>query len=355
MDAQRIKEYIIVNEKIEFILEELDCHSIKSHDNNRYITAGYRDGDNQKALCIYTDSLNVDSYTRDIEDNYGNSDIFSLVCFVKDMYFTQALKWVTDTLGIDYYNDEEDDIPESLVITRMLMDMMNGDSETEEEVKLKPIDEKILTYYKPIVNDLFYKDGVDYETQRLFEIGFDEESQRFTIPIRDELAVLVGVKGRQVSKDTLGEKYIYLERCAKSKILYGLHMTMEYIKQERKVFVVESEKSVLVLWSRGIRNVVAIGGHKLSKTQIEKLTRLGVEEVILCYDQDVHRMDNGKIDKSLYLKEANKFIPQIKVTAMVDLKGNILHDRESPVDDAAKFDLLYENKKVLQDNVETLS
>lgn len=361
INSQDIKEYIIVNDKIEYILEELGCHHITSHDSNRYITAGFPQmqghpyGDNTKAMSILTDSLHIESYTRNIKDKYGNSDIISLVCAIKDLYFTSALKWLCDTLNIDYYSDETEDIPLSLQLTNMLSDMNGSLDGLEEDIKLKPINENILNTYYKCGNDLFLKDGVSLKTQREFEIGVDLDSQRITIPIRDELSTLVGVKGRLFtkSKNTYEDKYIYLERCSKSKILYGLYKTMNYIKQENKCIVVESEKSVLALWDVGIRNVVSVSGHSLSRYQVEMITRLGIEEVILCYDQDVNRLENGKVDRSEYVKEANKFIQEIKVTAMVDLNGNYLLEKESPVDNMEKFYKLFEERKVLQSGRKT--
>jgi len=48
------------------------------------------------------------------------------------------------------------------------------------------------------------------------------------------------------------------------------------------------------------------------------------------------------------IKEANKFIEQIKVTAMVDLDGSILKDKESPVDNMDNFFQLFKDRKRLQ-------
>lgn len=104
----------------------------------------------------------------------------------------------------------------------------------------------------------------------------------------------------------------------------------------------------MLLWHYGIRNCVAIGGHILSKTQVEKLTRLNVSEIILCYDEDVNRNDKGVVDKKLYKEESSKFIPQIKVSAMVDINRELLNINESPSDDINKFNILYESRKVLQ-------
>ena len=346
MDAQSLKEYILINDKTEYVLEELGCHNIKPH-SNKYYSCSFPNGDNKNGMLVYMDNLYVHSQTKNIKDKYGNSDIITLVCFIKDMYFTNALKWISDILGLDYYSEEQEDIPQSILFTKMLMDM-NENIDAEEEVGLKPISENVLSYYKKYVNDLFFNDGVSYSTQNEFEIGFDLQTMRYTIPIRDELGTVVGVKGRYYKKDSSEDKYIYLEPCAKSKILYGLYKTINYIKEKDEIIVVESEKSVMVLWSKGIRNVVAIGGHDLSRKQVEKITRLGISEVILCYDEDVNRLENGKVDRKEYLKEANKFIKQIKVSAMVDLTKEILNDKESPCDNMNSFYKLYNERKVLQ-------
>ena len=301
INAQEIKEYIYENDKIEYILQELDMQGIKVCGN--YIQCGFPislDGKSKKSCVIYhtNDFLNVEAYTRDIKDEYGRSDIINLVCFVKSLYFTESLKWICDTLGLDYYSDPNEDLPESLKWTKMVMEVSKGEKEKVE--RLKPINEKILDYYYKLGSVKFKKEGLSYSTQRIFEVGYDLISDRITIPIRDELGTLVGVKGRRIdSKTDMGDKYIYLEPCAKSQILYGLNLTKKYIKEKSEVIVVESEKSVMKLWDYGIKNAVAVGGHDLSRTQVEKLSRLCCNEIIICYDQDVHRGENGKILKKL--------------------------------------------------------
>jgi DNA primase len=355
MTAQDIQEYIIINDKLEYILQELGCHHIKAHDNNRYLTCAFPNGDNKKGMSILTESLVIDSYTRNIKDKYGHSNLFTLVCFIKDLYFPFALKWLCEVLGLDFYQEEQEEIPQSLQLTRMLLDMSEGIDCTDEKEYIKPISEQILTYYYPYLSKLFKKDGISYSTQKEFEVGYDLSTNRFTIPIRDELSTLVGVKGRYVLKDCPSgeDKYIYLEPCAKSKLLYGLYKTISYIREAGFVIVVESEKNVMLLWEYGIRNVVAIGGHILSKVQVEKITRLGINEVVLCYDEDVNRLENGKIDKKRYMEEAKLFIPQITVSAMVDINGDILNKKQSPSDDINIFNKMLLERKVLQNGKES--
>lgn len=350
LSKESIKEYIITNDKIEYILEELGCKGIKHHDNKRYYTGGFPNSDGNKSFAIFSDNLYIDSYTRNIADEYGNTDIISMVMFIKDMYFYKALKWLGDILGLDYYKDEDYELPLSIQWSNLLHDM-NEELDVSEidNNNLTPIDEQILKTYYSGGNDLFLQDGISLNTQGEFEIGFDLDSERITIPIRDELGTLVGVKGRLFIREGRGEKYIYLEKCSKSKILYGLYKTMGYIKEAGICIVVESEKSVLALWGQGVKNVVAIGGHTLSKTQVEKITRLGVSEVVLCYDFDVARNSKNKLNKKEYLNEARKFMEQIKVSAMVDVDGTFLKEKESPVDRFDVYEKLYNERKVLQD------
>ena len=345
MNTQEIKEYIVDNDKIEYILEELGCHQVKLH-GGRYFSCAFPDGDNAGAITVYTDNIKVNSYTRNIEDKYGNSDLISLVSFIKGFYFTKSLKWICDILGLDYYKELQEELPESLKITKLILEM-NGEFENSEEFEnLKAIPEQTLLYYYPYGNIIFKKEGISLLTQSIFEIGYDLSTDRITIPIRDELGTLVGVKGRTFNP-SYEDKYIYLVPCAKSRILYGLNLAMPFIKEKGFVIVVESEKSVLKLWEAGICNVVAIGGHILSKAQVEKLVMIGVTEIVLCYDQDVARKEDGSIDKKEYKKEANKFIEHIKVYAMVDLKNDILDNCESPADNIDKFNLLFEGRKRL--------
>ena len=117
----------------------------------------------------------------------------------KFINFPKGLNYICELIGIDYYHDFEEDIPESFKLLDMLENMDEHSSELDDK-PLKPISEQILTYYcKNYVNDLFYDDNISYQTQKDFEIGFDPESNRYTIPIRSELGDLVGVKRKILS------------------------------------------------------------------------------------------------------------------------------------------------------------
>lgn len=317
------------NNFIQPILEELGCHHINHKDG--YFQCANPDGDNNTAVCVYENTgLTTVNYTRDITrgKNMG-TDLISLVEFYHDETFPYAVKWICETIGLDYYSELDEDLPESLKLTKMLFEMEQDITAMDKEKPLVPISENILSYYQPFVNDMFLEDGVSYETQQEFEIGYDEASNRITIPIRDDLGNLVGIKGRyfyrEVPEDE--QKFVYLERCAKSQILYGLHKTMPAIQRMNRVFVVEAEKGVQQLYDNGYMESVSTGGKTLSRYQIEKLTRLCVP-VYLVFDKDVSMEELTDL--------AYRFIDGVDVYALFDSQ-NILNEKESPTDNMEKF------------------
>lgn len=335
MNIRELKSYIYENKYVEQILESIGCHHIKYHASNGYWTCANATGDNNNAIVIYNDEpLFCTNYTRQMINTSRATDIIDLVSYTKSLDFVSTIKFMCNEIGIDYYHDFNEDIPMSFQILKMIDEMNTGDVQDDDQ-PLTPISEHILDYYKPYVNSLFYEDNISYETQREFEIGFDEESCRYTIPIRSEIGDLVGVKGRYFYRDVPDgyNKYIYLEPCAKSKILYGLYKTLPYITRSGKCYVGESEKFTQQLWTYGSRSCTSCGGKNLSTHQIEMLVRLGVK-ICFCFDKDVTKEELEDL--------ANKFPDGIPLYYMYD-EDNILTGHESPSDDPNKWKQLVNN------------
>lgn len=335
MDVQLLKDKILEEDKIDDILTELGCHHIKH--NSGYITCGNPDGDNTSAITIYlNENLTCINYTREMlpSGQTRTTDLLDLVTFVRGCSFFHAIQWICGICGWDYYAVEEE-LPSSLEWLHYLT-KMNKESTIEEEdnTPVKPIDEKILDYYLPVGNYLFEKDNISLSTQDLFEIGYDPRTNRVTIPIRSEIGDLVGVKGRILNEeiDEGESKYVYLQPCSKSKILYGLNINMDNIIRFGKVFVAESEKAIMQMYEMGYYGV-ATGGSKISKHQINMLTRLGVQ-IIFAYDKDVSKEQLDNI--------ASQFVEGVPVYAIID-DDDMLGEKQSPSDDGSKWLYLIKN------------
>lgn len=346
MEIKELKRYIYENNKVDYILETIQMHHIKYHNNSikPYYSCGMPDGDNPASTIIYNnENLKTIANTRNIKDSFGRSDIISLVVFVKKIYLTDAIKFICDILDLDYYKSFRGEETEFMKTIKFYENLMNETEEEQDEVfHLEPIPPEVLSYYYPVCNGFFKEDGISFETQKEFEIGFDLSSNRITIPIRDDIEngrYLVGVKGRLFKKELSEDeqKYLYLEKCAKSKILFGLNKTKEYILQERSVIVVESEKAVMQLWTNGIYNSVAIGGHQISNVQILKLSALGVS-IIIAFDKDV--------EEDTLFNELHKFdnLPA-DIFYLYDY-DNLLNEKQSPTDNFEIFNKLYDKKYI---------
>ena len=335
MDTQRLKEHILDNNLIPNILEELGCHHIRQRSD--MVQAANPDGDNPTAICVYlNENLTTLNYTRQIlpSGQTRTTDIYDLVVFLRDCSFFEALKWLCELCGLDYYA-EEDEVPESLQILQFLNQMNKECVEEETDYSpLKPIDPSVLNYYMPIGNILFERDGISLSTQRFFEVGYDPQTNRLTIPIYSEIRHLVGVKGRlfQEKIEEGQNKYLYLFNCNKGKVLFGLDKNLDAIMNQGKVYVVESEKAVMQMYDMGYYGV-ATGGSKITKHQINMLTRLGVQ-IIFAYDKDIEENELNNI--------AEQFVEGVPVYAIIDRDG-ILEEKESPSDNVNNWSHLVRN------------
>lgn len=331
MIASDLKEQLLNNEYVEQILEELGCNHIVNHRD--YITCSNPDGDNKSAIVIYlNDNLTTINYTRQLSKDKRAHDIFDLICYIKDMSFPETLKWTCDLFAIDYYNYEQE-MPESLQILRMLKEMNSG--EDDEDIKpLKPISEKILSYYMPVGNKMFLDDNISLSVQEEFGIGYDPQTNRITIPIRDSLGTLCGIKGRIFGEpDEYNPKYLYIEPVAKTQILYGLYENTNYIKNSNYIFIFESEKSVLQCASNGVRNCVALAGKSISKTQMELIVRTGCIPII-ALDKDVKKAEIQII--------MSMFPESMQVYYIFD-ENDVMDNKQSPTDNWNNWEFLIKN------------
>lgn len=320
----------------------LGCNHIKSH-SNYYSATRPPDGDNKQSIIVYKDTLVSNCYTLGID----KTDVIGLVEQLKDLYFTHAIKSICDICGFDYYTGFN--IDEGTPKLLKWLDSVESVNQESDEEMIKPIPESILNEYIKLPHKLFLQDNIDIQTQKEFEICYSLKDDRIIIPIRDELGSLIGDKGRTIHQEEVdeGRKYLPNYNYPKSKILYGLYKTLPYIKQENETIICEAEKGILQLWSMGKKTGVAPGGHFLSDTQIEKIIKLNVP-VVIAFDKVAKEREKHYIEMQRNIK---KIVNDLKLFTKVYLiwdTENILEDRQSPTDNALKWQTLYNKKHLIK-------
>ena len=306
-----MKEYLRNNPNdIEKILKYYGYHSINITDKE--IRCAKKTSDNPSTVRI---KLNNKLSSCDFSTTY-NGDLFSLIATHTGLKYGEVIKTVEIMLGGKIegnYRAEEN------VLFDGFFDSLYIPSETEEKEVIYV--ESILEQYSKYKWNLrFLKDGILPSSQVKFSIGFDENSNRITIPWRDYYGRLVGCMGRLDSDEPTNYKYLPLIPFPKHKNLYGLYENKEYIKNN-KVYLFESEKSVLQCDSFGVYNTTALGGNQISTTQVEQLLKLNVKEIILCLDEGLMKdaiiRDVDTIKKSLFMRD-------VKIKIMLDKENKYL-------------------------------
>ena len=151
-------------------------------------------------------------------------------------------------------------------------------------------------------NDLqneFYKSALKqgYSDNYLEETGLvlnsnDKKIDRFRgriiFPIKSLAGRIVGFGGRIVDSTKKLAKYINSPESKiynKSKTLYGIYESKQFIVKDDTCLLVEGYMDVIQLHEHGIKNVLASSGTSLTKDQITLIKRL-TTNIILLFDGD---------------------------------------------------------------------
>ena len=108
MNTIDLKQYIYEENKIEYVLESINCGHIKYHPLKEYYSCSNYNGDNPTAINVKNNEyLNVVNYTRQ-NDFPENSDIITLVQYNKQCSFVDAVKYLHSLLGLEYKYQKKD-------------------------------------------------------------------------------------------------------------------------------------------------------------------------------------------------------------------------------------------------------
>lgn len=135
--------------------------------------------------------------------------------------------------------------------------------------------------------ELIFKSGLAVRSEKDMRL-FDRFRERVMFPVFDERGNPVGFGGRLMNADAKDAKYLNSPETPiynKRRILYGLNVTREMIRREKKALVVEGYMDFLQLYQHGFVNVVAGSGTAFTSEHARLLRRFA-DEAVLCYDGD---------------------------------------------------------------------
>lgn len=135
--------------------------------------------------------------------------------------------------------------------------------------------------------DLLMKSGLFVRSEKDNRL-FDRFRGRVMFPVYDDRGNAVGFGGRLMKDDKNDAKYLNSPETPiynKRKILYGLNITRETIRKEKKAIIVEGYMDFLQLYQHGYINVVAGSGTAFTDEHARLLRRFA-DEAVLCYDSD---------------------------------------------------------------------
>ncbi len=330
---QELKKQLLENpENICSLLEEFEFEHITLKRNEIRFARNREGGQNIRIKLENNDYLNVTDYARS-----EHCDIVSYIIKEKHTDFRTVLTTIKRILHLS-----DDWRPQN---RRLIFGGVYEKITHREDSPPETYDESVLDNYLKIPNERFQRDNISLETQMRFGIGYSVETDRITIPIRDQHGSIIGIKGRRnYETDNVDDpKYLYLVACQMSKTLYGYSENYSNM-YGKTVMVFESEKSVLQCASYGYHNAVALGSNSLSEYQAKMLLSLNPSRVIFMLDNDLP-LENTKRNIDMLRSVATMRDLQMSYfdwTECLDLP-----DKSSPSDEGKEIldNILKENIK----------
>ena len=330
--------------KGEMIMAQTICHGGHSHKLYYY--------ENTKLFRCYT--------------NCGDAfDIFDLVLKVKEVdgvkwTLPQAVNFIINfyglTIQVENFSLSQEELRDWAILSKY--EQSSSQEKEEKIVDLKFYDKKILQFLPRPKILPWLREGITQEAMDNCGICYDPVFQGIVIPHYNIDGELVGIRERTLIKENeQNGKYkpailnnvMYNHPLGFN--LYNLNNSKDNIKQMKKVFIFEGEKSCLLYQSLfGVENdlSVAVCGSSLINYQVKLLISLGVEEIIIAFDKQFQEVGDDEWKKwTKKLKDLHKkYGTQVQMSFMFD-KWNLLGYKDSPIDCGKEKFLELFNKRVV--------
>lgn len=173
--------------------------------------------------------------------------------------------------------------------------------------------EEVLELYQ-FDHPYMFQRGLTTNIIDLFDVGFDQETNAITLPMRDELDRLYFIKKRPLGR-TKFHKYSIDHGVEKADILYGLNIIKKNIERVKMIWLCEGEFDVLACYCAK-KYGAGMQGADLLDPQLKKLIR-HCRGIPICIFTD-----NDKTGRENKYKIAAKLRPYFKLYEPVYPSGN---------------------------------
>ena len=271
--------------------------------------------------------------------------------------FTDCIKFVCDTIGIDYHSDAT-----NISTSNFINANLKRFTQVNQTIELEVYDDTILNKFENWYHQSWLDDHISIETMDKYNIKYYDYGNQIIIPCYNDNNELIGIRARNLDPNANAKYIPYRDFNGKwykfnvGSTFFGLNHNKEAIQKSKRVIICESEKAVMQGDTYFGKHNIILGmyGSAMTKTKRNILLELGIEEVIIAIDFDYEK--ESYHDESLYeeltdweryenkvYKIADMFKGWCKVSVIIDYHPE--HKKDCVTDySKEKFIKLYNNR-----------
>ena len=278
-------------------------------------------GANFKGLSPFTNEKTpsfIVSPSKQIWKDFSSGKGGNVIAFLMEheqFNYPESIRYLANKYNIEIIettnkseNVEERNVRESLfIINSYAQEYFQNILSKEDNIRNYLIDrglsdstiENFSIGFSPDLKNSFYKNASEngFTKDYLIETGlvisnedthFDRFRGRIMFPIKSISGRILGFGGRIIDSNKKIAKYINSPESKiynKSKTLYGIYESKQFIVKDDVCYLVEGYMDVVQLHEHGIKNVLASSGTSLTKDQIILIKRL-TSNIVILFDGD---------------------------------------------------------------------
>lgn len=243
-------------------LSEFDWINAKWTDDKLIASSPFRDDRSPSFWCNITgEYAGVFGDSSAEDDYYRSGTLPKLLAFLRDESQIETEEYLLQKYDYDYTSDEIELIKPSAIDVEQTTGVICRDK-----------------YDKPLDSEYLPSRGIH---KKIIELqGVFDNGDSVGIPWSDMSGDVCAIKYRHKRS-----KYFWYEEGGTplSRLVYGLDVVVE--RGIKRAFIVEAEVDALTIQSAGVY-AIAIGGARFNDMQAQQIISSGLEEVILCGDND---------------------------------------------------------------------